>query len=218
LLWTIPDLKPHRQERLMKNAAAVVAIAAAALILGGCGSETAGGDPMATAATEAPATPTSEPTTERPAPTREEVPTFQIGEEISRPTANLVVNVLEERDVIQTGSYSDDYTPNDGERLWYVDITWTNNLPEAVEKECHGPYSMNLQAFDVQGREMLMVDQPGYIEGQECSTGLMQGQTGTWLSAFRGLDDDLGWLVFDDYNGEEAVVTMDPNMKLYYDN
>lgn len=208
----------------MKNSTAAVAVAAAALILGGCGSEPAGDDPAAAATTGSVGTPSSEPTTERPTPTpsptptREEVSTFQVGEEIARPTANLVVNVLEERDVIKTGSYSDDYTPNDGERLWYVDITWTNNLPEAVGKECHGPYAMDLQAFDVQGRQMLMVDQPGYIEGQECSTGLMQGQTGTWLSAFRGLEDDLGWLVFDDYNGEEAVVTMDPNMKLYYEN
>ncbi|UFU01865.1 hypothetical protein LQF12_10085 [Ruania suaedae] len=75
---------------------------------------------------------------------------------------------------------------------------------------------MDLTAFDVEGREMLMVDQPGYIDGQECSTGLMQGQTGTWLSAFRGLDAELGWLIFDDYNGEAAVVVMDPETELYY--
>ena len=64
---------------------------------------------------------------------------------------------------------------------------------------------------------MLKVDQPGYIEGQNCSTGLMQGQTGRWQTAFRGLDEEFGWLVFDDYNGEEAIVVLDPDLELYYD-
>lgn len=110
-----------------------------------------------------------------------------------------------------------DLTPADGERLWYVDITWTNNLPEVVGKECHGPYAMDLRAYDLQGREMLEVDQPGYIEGQECSTGLMQGQTGRWQTAFRGLGEEFGWLAFDDYNGEEVLVTLDQNLGLYYE-
>ena len=85
-----------------------------------------------------------------------------------------------------------------------------------MAKECHGPYSMRLSAFDLQGREMLMADQPGMIEGQECSTGLMQGQTGTWLSAFHSLDEEFGWLVFEDYNGEPAAVVLDPDLELSY--
>lgn len=161
-----------------------------------------------------------EPTTEEPEPTRDGPDTYQVGELIERPTANLIVNVLEERDAIPASS-SFHYTSGqiergEGERLWYVDITWTNNLPEAVGKECHGPYAMQLRAFDLQGREMLMAEQPGMIEGQECSTGLMQGQTGRWQSAFHGLDQEFGWLVFEDYNGEPAAVVLDPDLELSY--
>lgn len=168
--------------------------------------------------TEEPAT--EEPTTEEPEPTRDGPDTYQVGDLIERPTADLVVNVLEERDFIPASSTfhyeSGKIEPKEGERLWYVDITWTNNLPEAVSKECHGPYAMQLRAYDLEGREMLMADQPGMIEGQECSTGLLQGQTGTWLSAFHGLNADFGWLVFEDYNGEPAAVVLDPDLELYF--
>ncbi|WP_434080512.1 hypothetical protein [Sanguibacter sp. Z1732] len=140
----------------------------------------------------------------------------QVGDLIERPTADLLVEVLEERDVIET-DFDADYVANEGERLWYVDITWTNNLSEVIEHACHGPYSMQLHAFDLEGREMLIVDQPGYIAGQDCSGGLMQGQTGRWQSAFHSLDEEFGWLLFDDYNGEIAVVTLDPDLELYFD-
>lgn len=151
-------------------------------------------------------------------PVRDGPEVHQVGDLIERPTADVVVEVLEERDVIEVShSREPDYVPRDGERLWYVDITWTNNLPEVVSKECHGPYSMRLHAYDLQGREMMMVEQPGFITGQECSTGLMQGQTGRWQSAFHSLDEEFGWLVFDDYNGEEAVVVLDPELELYYE-
>lgn len=165
---------------------------------------------------------TEEPTTEEPEPTREGPDTYQVGDLIERPTADITVNVIEERDFIATSSSFEPYTngriePGAGERLWYVDMTWTNNLPEAVGKECHGPYAMQLQAYDLQGREMLMAEQPGMIEGQECSTGLLQGQTGRWQSAFHGLDEEFGWLVFTDYNGEPAAVVLDPDLELYFD-
>lgn len=193
----------------------------AIVLLAGCSQ--AEPEPEATAPTEEPtktATPASEPTTPPPPPPPEPEPdlieTHQVGEPITRPTADLIVETLEERDTI-AASYNEDFTAGEGERLWYVDIAWTNNLAEAVAKECHGPYAMDLRAYDLQGREMLKVDQPGYIEGQNCSTGLMQGQTGRWQTAFRGLDEGFGWLVFDDYNGEEAIVVLDSDLELYYD-
>lgn len=149
-----------------------------------------------------------------PEPEREPLDVHQVGDMIQSPTADLVVNVIEQRDSI-AANYEGPIEPAEGERLWYVDITWTNNLPEAVGKECHGPYSMQLHAFDLEGREMLMTEQPGFIEGQECTTGLMQGQTGTWQSAFHSLDEDFGWLVFDDYNGEPVLVVLDPDLELF---
>lgn len=187
---------------------------------GGQSSEASGGGDSTAARTPEPTSSTNLTTRTTapkpsPTPTRETVETHQIGDLIESPTANITVNAIEQRDSIS--GPDGPVRPDEGERLWYVDITWTNNLPEAVSKECHGPYSMDLQAFDIQGREMLMTDQPGFIEGQECSTGLMQGQTGTWLTAFHGLDADFGWLAFDDYNGEPIFVVRDPSVTLSRD-
>ncbi len=95
-------------------------------------------------------------------------------------------------------------------------ITWTNNANEAVSKECHGPYSMDLAAFDINGVQMLEVDQPGFIEGNNCQTGLMKGQTGVWYTAFHSLDADFGWAAFDDYGGDVGYVVKDPNVTLSY--
>lgn len=75
---------------------------------------------------------------------------------------------------------------------------------------------MQLSAYDLQGREMLRAEQPGMIEGQECSTGLLQGQTGRRQSAFHSLDEEFGWLAFDDYNGAPAAVVLKPNLQLTY--
>lgn len=154
--------------------------------------------------------------TESPVPEPEYIDTFNIGETIELPSATLIVNVLEQRDIVN--SSSPDFTPNfvpaAGERIWYFDITWTNNSSEAVTKECHGPYSMDLRAYDIDGNEMLMFDQPGFIVGQNCSTGLLSGQTGTWLSGFRSLDADFGWATFSDYSGGEALVVLDPSLEL----
>lgn len=208
--------------RARKAASSLSLALTAGLMLGACSfvSEPGGSEPEPVPSEEtSPKAETSEPpeTVETELePVRDGPELHRVGDLIERPTADLIIETLEERDVIAT-DHEADYEPREGERLWYVDITWTNNLPEVVSKECHGPYAMELHAFDLQGREMMMVEQPGYIEGQECGTGLMQGQTGRWQSAFHGLDEEFGWLVFDDFNGEEAVVVLDPDLELYYD-
>lgn len=156
-----------------------------------------------------------------PTPDRQVIDTWSVGELISMPSADITVETLEQRDSIEKSSNFDDgnyqYMPREGERLWYIDIEWTNNSSEVVSKECHGPYSVQIHAFDVNGNEMMMVDQPGTITGQECSTGLMTGQTGRWQTAFRSLDADFGWIAFDDYEGALEFVTLDPNLELSFD-
>lgn len=223
----------------MRAQGAMCIVFVGGLVLAGCGGP--GGEPESAPATQVPTTsdaPTSEAATSGAEPTEEEtseeptrdapettepepeaIEVHQIGELAESPTADLVVNAIEDSDGIPMPNGLPDMPavlePEEGERLWYVDITWTNNLPESVAKECHGPDAMDLHAFDVEGREMLMVEQPGFIEGQNCQTGLMQGQAGTWLTAFHGLDADFGWLAFDDYNGDPVFVVKDPNLELY---
>lgn len=164
---------------------------------------------------------TSSPPKETTTPTREVIDSWNVGDLISMPSADITVKTLERRDSIDKSSNFDDdryqYEPRDGERLWYVDMEWTNNSAEAVSKECHGPNSVRVYAFDIDGNEMMMVDQPGYIADQECSTGLMTGQTGRWQTAFRSLDADFGWLVFDDFEGAMEFVTLDPDLELSFD-
>lgn len=152
---------------------------------------------------------------EEPAP--EPLETYAVGELVQMPSADFTVRVIEQRESIPSEfpDSTPDFTAGEGKRLWFFDIEWTNNTDEAVEKECHGPYMFDLQVYDVNGVEMLMVDQPGMIEGQECTTGLMKGETGTWMSAFTGPDSDFGWAVFTDYAGDRAIITLDPDLELY---
>ena len=150
-------------------------------------------------------------------PVQTPLETYAVGELVQMPSADFTVRVIEQRDEIPS-SYPDmtaDFKAQEGRRLWFFDIEWTNNTNEAVTKECHGPDVFDLRVYDIDGVEMLMVDQPGMIEGQECTTGLMKGETGTWMTAFTGMDTDFGWAVFTDYAGGRAIVTLDPTLELY---
>lgn len=176
--------------------------------------------PDTTSSTATEETPEATTTTAAPTtPEPEGIDTSTVGERIALPSADFTVRAIEERDAIPT-SFPDStppFEPEEGERLWYLDIEWTNNTLEAVQKECHGPDMFDLMVYDLDGAEMLMVDQPGMIEGQECSSGLRQGETGTWYTAFYGGPADFGWAVFTDYGGGEAVVTLDPELELVRD-
>jgi len=149
-------------------------------------------------------------------PDEQIIDTYLPGEEIVLPSATFTVNTIEQRDMISSShpDFEPDFVPAEGQRLWYFDITWTNTTSETVDKECRGPYMFDLTAYDVNGNEMEMVDQPGFIEGQNCSTGLVNGETGRWQSAFYSLDADFGYAVFVDYTGGEAYVVTDPAITL----
>ncbi|WP_270407818.1 hypothetical protein [Brachybacterium paraconglomeratum] len=188
-------------------------LATAILLIAGCASGTTEArTDSATEAAEASQGVTEDTATESASPTEEPVETSAVGEAVQLPSADFTVRGIEERDMIP--SSFPDYTPGEGERLWFLDIEWTNNTLDAVAKECHGPDMFDLRVYDLDGAEMLMVDQPGMIEGQECSSGLRQGETGTWYTAFYGGTSDFGWAIFTDYAGEEAVVTLDPTLEL----
>ncbi|VDG77229.1 Uncharacterised protein [Actinobaculum suis] len=89
-----------------------------------------------------------------------------------------------------------------------------HNRNEAVTKECFGPDTFYLRVYDINGVEILRAENTGSIEGNNCRTGLMKGETGTWRTAFNGPDSEFGWAVFEDYEGEESIVTLDPNLEL----
>lgn len=202
----------------------IITLGAAALILAGCSMGPSDGDgeqsdnaaTQSESGTDAPTEATSPPETATETPEPDLIDTFAIGESVQLPSADVTVQLIEEREVIPSDhpDFTPDFEPAEGERLWYLEIAWTNNTLDAVEKECHGPDMFDLQVYDVDGVEMLMVDQPGMIEGQNCATGLRQGETGTWLSAFNGGEADFGWALFTDYAGEDAVVTLDPALEL----
>lgn len=196
------------------------AILASLFLLGSAGCSTVGGAPdiAETAELENPNQPIAEEeiVLEESTPDPQLIETYQVGDKIELPSANIIVRTLEETDELPSirSEMTEDFVAPDGKRLWFFDIEWTNNTSEAVSKECHGPDMMNLRVYDIDGVEMLRVSQPGMIEGQECGTGLMKGETGTWMSGFTGPDSEFGWAVFEDYAGGEAVVTLDPDLEL----
>lgn len=204
----------------------VVALAATVLAVSGCATgpaetRAAGNEGQkAEESVEATAEVESETTSPVPEPEPEPEPdlldTSGVGDLVQLPSANFTVRKIEDRDMIPSSypSHTPNFEPGEGERLWFLDIEWTNNTKDAVKKECHGPYSFDLRVYDVDGVEMLMVDQPGRIEGQECSSGLRQDETGTWYTAFYGSEAEFGWAVFTDYAGGEAIVTLDPSLEL----
>ncbi len=202
----------------------LISCAVAALVFGAAGCSDSGkADDSAGTSKESTSTTTETTTPVNPEPEPEPEPnlieTNAVGQLISLPSADITVRTIEERDEIPSSypEMTEDFVAQDGNRLWFFDIEWTNNTNEAVTKECHGPDMMNLRVYDINGVEMLMVDQPGMIEGQECTTGLMKGETGTWMTAFTGPDSDFGWAVFEDYAGDQAVVTLDPDLELVSD-
>ncbi|MDU0865399.1 hypothetical protein [Actinomyces urogenitalis] len=196
-----------------RTAASLLALSLSSFALTACGHTDSKSEAQSTPSTAATQETTPTPT---PTPEPETLDTHTIGESITLPSATFTVKTIEQRDMIPSSSpdWEPNFTPEAGQRLWYFDIEWTNTTDEVVSKECHGPDMFDLTAYDINGAEMEMVDQPGFIEGQNCSTGLMKGETGRWQTAFRSLDADFGWAIFRDYAGEEAIVVLDPSLQL----
>ncbi|WP_155875957.1 hypothetical protein [Actinotignum schaalii] len=151
-----------------------------------------------------------------PTPQKPSLKTFNVGDTITLPSATFTVKTIEQREEIPSSSpqYIPDFVAPEGKRLWYFDIDWTNTTNDAIMSECHGPYKFNLTAYDINGVQMLEVEQPGMIEGQNCSSGLLKGESGNWKTAFTSLDADFGWAIFEDYGGGRAIVVKDPSLDL----
>ena len=176
-------------------------------VLAGCATNADTGDqPEPTTATT---TETSEPaSTPTPSPTPSGPETKSIGEPVQFPSASITVNAAERRDVIE-GEYGETLSPNEGGTLWLLSMNWTNLSNEAVEKVCWGPYTTTLRVYDTQDREMLLDDNSGFIPGNDCTNGLMTGQSGEWFQAFQGLGDaEIGYATIQEGYSEDPVAVI----------
>ncbi|BDZ42457.1 hypothetical protein GCM10025865_17560 [Paraoerskovia sediminicola] len=97
---------------------------------------------------------------------------------------------------------------------------WKNTSNDAVSKVCWGPDTLGLKVYDTQDREMLLDDNSGFIPGNECSDGLMTGQSGDWYQAYQGLKGaEASYAILQDYTGGDpvAVVFDDDTFLTYQD-
>lgn len=140
----------------------------------------------------------------------------ELGEAMKFPSAVITLNAVEQVDSITSDTGTATLRPDDGESLWLLSMEWTNTSSEAVSKVCHGPYAVQMEVYDTQDRQMLRDDESGFIPGNECSEGLLTGQSGEWFSAYLGLDDaDIGYVAF--YEGDTPeVVILDDSVELTY--
>lgn len=141
------------------------------------------------------------------------VETHAVGELIKSESADFTVKKIEDLKTIQS-TFGPALKAKPGKKLWLLKVRWKNNTKEAALGACFGPSNVQLRVYDIDGVEMLGDDESVHIKGNDCDTGLMKGETGTWLKAFHGTKADFGWAVFEDYKGENSYVTLDPDLQL----
>lgn len=156
-----------------------------------------------------------EPSAEEPA-AGAEVEGVLLGEVMEFPSASVTINSAERRDSITSDTGNITIAPGDGESLWVLSMEWTNLSDEAVSKVCHGPYTVEVEVYDTEDRQMLRSDESGHIPGNECSDGLLTGQSGEWFVAYTGLEDaEIGYVaVAEGYDERPQVVILDESVSL----
>ncbi|MBD5787142.1 hypothetical protein IF650_13220 [Cellulosimicrobium terreum] len=196
----------------MRTRAQVVLALIVGATLAGCSSpetnETAE-VPSPTTTSEAPSpTPTPAKSTPKPTPTPTGPETVPVGEPVEFPSASITINSAERKDIIE-GEFGETIEPSDGGSLWLLSMDWTNLSNEAVEKVCWGPYTTTLRVFDTEDREMLLDDNSGFIPGNDCSNGLMTGQSGEWFQAFQGLADaEIGYATIQEGLSDDPIAVV----------
>lgn len=194
---------------------ALVLAVGAALTACSSGGDADPAEPAETSTTTATAPEPAPKPTPTPTPTPAGPVTVAVGEPVEFPSASITINGAERQDIIE-GEHGESLTPNDGGSLWLLSMNWTNLSNEAVEKVCWGPYTTALRVFDTQDREMLLDDRSGFIPGNECSNGLMTGQSGDWFQAYQGLADaEIGYATIQEgYSDDPIAVVLNPDVSL----
>lgn len=201
----------------VRKVAACMVAGIVVLTFSGCGDSgaTPGETSDVTPASAQSPRPTSTPT---PTPTSAAGPrVYAQGESVDLPSAAITIFSGERAESIER-NYDDPLTPASGGTLWLLKMNWTNLSNEAVSKVCWGPYTVDVSLFDTQGREMLLDNGSGGIVGNECSTGLMTGQSGDWYAAYQGLADaEIGYAVLSDHRSEPVAVAFADGLTLTFD-
>lgn len=131
---------------------------------------------------------------------------LELGETADMPTAAITVNSVEQVPEI-VSEYGDVIRPGEGESLWLISMEWTNLDSQAVSKVCWGPYTVSMEVLDSEQRSLLQSDESGSIPGNDCSNGLLTGQSGEWYQAYIGLEGASVDLVgFYEWDPDDAFV------------
>jgi hypothetical protein len=198
---------------------AVALTAALTACAGELREDAAQANPPSASATPTPAVATpskSASPTPTPSPTLTPVKAPGMGEVLEMENTDFTVVSAKESGPIK-GEYGAD-GPRAGEdgTLFLLEIEYTNKAKEAISKECWGPHWVEITVFDTQDREMLESNDSGHIPGNNCSTGILSGQSGHRYVAFEGPKDaEIGYAVFDDYTSQESMpIILNPDLTL----
>lgn len=207
------------------KAVGVGVVMAGGALLTGCGSQGSEAASTVTVTTTATTTATVTETIEAQPPELEvseteeteasggsETTVVKIGEEVQLPSATITITDVAQVESLGAGRIQ----PDEGETLWLVSMEWTNTSNEAVSKVCHGPYAVEMEVYDTQDREMLDSKDSGFIEGNDCSNGLLTGQSGEWYEAFLGVEGaEIGYAgFFEGYDTPPTAVILNDDAEL----
>lgn len=178
-------------------AASIAAVAALSVSLAGCSGPGRAGaqasvhlDIVDTASTSSQPSASSQ-------PSQTPIETTSLGEEYRFPDAAITVGAVEKADSIATDQGAP-LTPEYGESLYLVSMTWTNNANQEIGRPCAGPPTVSLSVFDTQNRPMAVDSRSTSIAGNDCDHGVMSGSSSPWLVAVRGGPDArVGYLLFE---------------------
>lgn len=182
---------------------ATIALLAPLFALAACG---VGDNQGESSPTPTPAVASSTPTPSQ-TPAAPKLTVVKIGEPAVTPSATITVLSVEPVESISTEfDFEPPITPPEGGTSWLLKMNWTNLTNDAVQKVCWGPDMVKLHVYDTQDREMLLDDRSGMVPGNDCTNGLMTGQSGDWYAVFQGLGGaEIGYATIDDYADTSGI-------------
>ena len=197
------------------------------LALAACGNDNKADDgkSSATVAATTEASASATPTSSMPPESEDDgqyPPHYALDTQFPLPNLEMKVLAIVEKDHIQATptDTGPDLQPGPGQRLWIVEIEWTNTTGAEVNAVCHAPENLDFEAYDWHGNQMIPLEDQSYLNGNDCSTTVAPGAKDTFRKAFTSNGSDFGWLLFEAFDnpdrkdGREAVVVANPNVEV----